>query len=135
MGSCQWRFFITMECDHLEKGKGKRRIFRFFIFLDRRFRSLTLRRNHLHSFQVKARLYINFIALRKYNFLDYFLFCFMYKIFAVTIRNITPYTERTFQSQMLTSLRKSSSVSCFSIRPASGLHSAQSSFIFHLNAF
>ena len=42
------------------------------------------------TFHVKARLYVNFIALRKYNFLDYFLFCFVYKIFAVTIRNITP---------------------------------------------
>ena len=42
------------------------------------------------TFQVKARLYVNFIAVRKYNFLDYFLFCFVYKLFAVTIRNITP---------------------------------------------
>ena len=34
----------------------------------------------------KARLYINVIAVRKYNFLDSFLFCFVYKtIFAVTI--------------------------------------------------
>ena len=55
------------------------------------FRSLTLRRNHLHStFQVKARLYVNFIAVLKYNFLDSFLFCFVYKIFAVTTRNIIP---------------------------------------------
>ena len=29
------------------------------------------------TFQVKARLYVNFIAVRKYNFLDYFLFCFV----------------------------------------------------------
>ena len=42
------------------------------------------------TFQVKARLYVNFIVVRKYNFLDYFLFCFVYKLFAVTIRNITP---------------------------------------------
>ena len=42
------------------------------------------------TFQVKARLYVNFIAVRKYNFLDYFLFCFVYKLFAVTIRNIIP---------------------------------------------
>ena len=42
------------------------------------------------TFQVKARLYVNFIAVRKYSFLDYFLFYFVYKIFAVTIRNITP---------------------------------------------
>ena len=55
------------------------------------FRSLTLRRNHLRStFQVKARLYVNFIAVRKYNFLSSFLFCFVYKIFAVTTRNIIP---------------------------------------------
>ena len=34
----------------------------------------------------KARLYVNVIAVRKYNFLDSFLFCFVYKtIFAVTI--------------------------------------------------
>ena len=42
------------------------------------------------TFQVKARLYVNFIAVRKYSFLDYLLFYFVYKIFAVTIRNITP---------------------------------------------
>ena len=35
------------------------------------------------TFQVKARLYVNFIAVRKYNFLDSFFF------FAVTILNIT----------------------------------------------
>ena len=34
----------------------------------------------------KARLYVNVIAVRKYNFLDSFLFCFVYKtIFVVTI--------------------------------------------------
>ena len=43
------------------------------------------------TFQVKARLYVNFIAVPKYSFLDYFLCCcFVYKIFAVTIRNIIP---------------------------------------------
>ena len=43
------------------------------------------------TFQVKARLYVNFIAVPKYSFLDSFLCCcFVYKIFAVTIRNITP---------------------------------------------
>ena len=41
------------------------------------------------TFQVKARLYVNFIVVRKYNFLDYFLFCFVYKLFTVTIRNIS----------------------------------------------
>ena len=35
-------------------------------------------------------IYVNIIAVRKYNFLDSFLFCFVYKIFAVTIRNIIP---------------------------------------------
>ena len=80
------------------------------------------------TFQVKARLYVNFIALRKYNFLDSF-FCFTYKIFAVTILNITPLTERTFQSRMLTFLRKSSSVSSF-LKPAIGLNSVQSFFYF-----
>ena len=42
------------------------------------------------TFQVKTRLYVYFIAVRKYNFLDYLSFCFVYKLFAVTIRNITP---------------------------------------------
>ena len=42
------------------------------------------------TFQVKARLFVNFIAVRKYNLLDSFSFCFVYKIFAVTIRNIIP---------------------------------------------
>ena len=43
------------------------------------------------TFQVKARLYVNFIAVPKYSFLDSFLCCcFVYKIFAVTIRNIIP---------------------------------------------
>ena len=37
------------------------------------------------TFQFKARLYVNFIAVRKYNFLDSFLFCFVYKIFVVSI--------------------------------------------------
>ena len=37
------------------------------------------------TFQVKARLYVNFIAVRKYNFLDSFFFCFVHKIFAGTI--------------------------------------------------
>ena len=42
------------------------------------------------TFQVKARLYVNFIAVPKYNFLDSFsCCCFVYKIFAVTTRNIT----------------------------------------------
>ena len=40
------------------------------------------------TFQVKARLYVNFIAVRKYNFLDSFWFCFAYKIFAVTNQHI-----------------------------------------------
>ena len=45
------------------------------------------------TFQVKARLYVNFIAAPnyEYSFLDsFFCCCFEYKIFAVTIRNITP---------------------------------------------
>ena len=46
------------------------------------------------TFQVKARLYVNFkffIAVPKYSFLDsFFCCCLVYKIFAVTIRNITP---------------------------------------------
>ena len=48
------------------------------------------------TFQVKARLYVTFIAVRKHNFLDSFLvlFCFVLfcvqKMFAVTIQNIIP---------------------------------------------
>ena len=43
------------------------------------------------TFQVKARLYVNFIAVPKHSFLDsFFCCCLVYKIFAVTIRNITP---------------------------------------------
>ena len=40
-----------MECDHREKWKGKGQFLGIsqFIFLDGSFRSLTLRRNHLHS--------------------------------------------------------------------------------------
>ena len=68
------------------------------------------------TFQVKARLYVNFIALRKYNFLDFF--GFTYKIFAVTILNIIPLTERTFHSRMLTFFKKKQfslqfSIACF----------------------
>ena len=39
------------------------------------------------TFQVKARLYVNFIAVPKYSFLDSFFCCcfFVYKIFAVAI--------------------------------------------------
>ena len=59
---------------------------------------------HAQPFKLRRGQYVNFIALRKYNFLDFF--CFAYKIFAVTILNIIPLTERTFQSRMLTFLRK-----------------------------
>ena len=75
--------------------------------------------------RLQVHVNVNFVALRKYNFLDFF--GFTYKIFAVTILNIIPLTERTFQSRMLTFLRKSSSVSSF-LLPASGLHSVQSFF-------
>ena len=43
------------------------------------------------TFQVKARLYVNFIGVPKYSFLNsFFCCCLVYKIFAVTIRDITP---------------------------------------------
>ena len=42
------------------------------------------------TFYVKARLHVNFITVRKYTFLDSLFFCFVSKIFAVTILNITP---------------------------------------------
>ena len=103
-----------MECDHLEKGKGKGQflgISHFWIdvlgLLP--YEGTTFIPNK--TFQLMARLDVNFIAVRKYNFLDYFLCCFVYKLLAVTVRNITPQTERTFQSRMLPSLRKSRSVS------------------------
>ena len=48
-------FLNTMECDHREKGEGKRTILRYFIFLDRSFGSLILRRSHLHSQPFKLR--------------------------------------------------------------------------------
>ena len=61
--------------------------------------------------------------------------CFVYKIFALTIRNIIPYPERTFQSRMFTSLRKSSSVSSFTLACSRFTVVYRVSFIFHLNAF
>ena len=43
------------------------------------------------TFEVKARLYVNFIGVPKCSFLDsFFCCCLVYKIFAVTIRDITP---------------------------------------------
>ena len=123
-----------MECDYRGKGKGKRTILRYFIFLDRSFSLRSFRlannllRNHLYAQPFKLRRgYVNFIALRKYNFLDSFFCCSAYKIYAVTILNIIPLTERTFQSRMLTFLRKNSSVSSF-LWPAIGLHGVQSFF-------
>ena len=64
-----------------------------------------------------CRQYVNFIALRKYNFLGFF-FCFANKIYAVTILNIIPLTERTFHSRMLTFFKKKQfslqfSIACF----------------------
>ena len=38
--------------------------------------------NHLYAQQLD---YLNLIAVRKYHFLDSFLFCVVYKVFAVTI--------------------------------------------------
>ena len=62
------------------------------------------------NLSTKARLYVNLLPYRRYNFLDFFFFCFGSKILAVTILNIFPLTERVFQSRMLTIFRKSSSV-------------------------
>ena len=91
----QRRLLNTMERDHRGKGQGKRTILKYFIFLHRSlsFRlANNLRRNHLHAqpFKLRRGQYVNFIALRKYNFLIFF--CFAYKIFAVTILNIIPLT-------------------------------------------
>ena len=62
----------------------------------------------------RTRLYVNYIAVRKYNFFDYFLFSFVYKLFAVTIRNIS--------LQIL-----------YSLLQVYIVHRV--SFIFHLNVF
>ena len=81
-----------MECDHREKGKGKGQFLgiSYFWIEVLGLNYLTKEPPSFPTFQVKARLYVNFIAVRKYNFLDSFLFCFAYKIFAVTIRHIIP---------------------------------------------
>ena len=60
------------------KGQGKRTILRYFIFLHRSLRlANNLRRNHLHAqpFKLRRGQYVNYIALRKQNFLDFFWFC------------------------------------------------------------
>ena len=76
----QWRFFNTMECDHREKGKGKVQFLGIswnFIFLDRSFRSLTLRRNHLHSQPFKLRRDCMYILLPYGNTIFSITFCFV----------------------------------------------------------
>ena len=85
----------------------------------------------------KARLYVNVIAVRKYNFLDSFLFCFVYKtIFAVTIdskyhslnwkdvsvTNVDIFEKKQFSLQFL-----------YSLLQVYIVHRV--SFIFHLNVF
>ena len=85
----------------------------------------------------KARLYVNVIAVRKYNFLDSFLFCFVYKtIFAVTIdskyhslnwkdvsvTNVDIFEKEQFSLQFFSSLLQVYIV-------------YRVSFIFHLNPF
>ena len=87
---------------------GKRTILRYFIFLHRSlsYRSFrlanNLRRNHLHAQPFKLRRDCMKILLPYVNIIFSIFFCFAYKIFAVTILNIIPLTERTFQSRMLT---------------------------------
>ena len=64
-----------MEFDHREKGEGKRTIFRYFIFWTEvlGLNYPTKEPPSFPTFQVKARLYVNFIAVPKYSFLDSFL--------------------------------------------------------------
>ena len=85
--------FLT-RCNSItvRKGRGKRQFLgiSYFWIEVLGLNYLTKEPPSFPTFQVKARLYVNFIAVRKYSFLDYFLFYFVYKIFAVTIRNITP---------------------------------------------
>ena len=83
-----------MECDHREKGKGKGQFLGISHFWLEVLGLLPYEEppslSSFPTFQIKGRLYVNFFAIRKYNFLNYFLFCFVYKLFAVTIRNIIP---------------------------------------------
>ena len=63
-----------MECDHHEKGEEKRNISYFGMFFMKKFQVSYLMKEppSFPTFQVKARLYVNyvnFIAVRKYNFL------------------------------------------------------------------
>ena len=62
-----------MECDHREKGEGKRTIFRYFIFLDGSFRSVLPYEGT--TFRVNARLYVNFMPYG--NTFSSILFCFV----------------------------------------------------------
>ena len=73
--------FNTMECDHRQKGEGKGQFcgisyFWIEVFLKEvlgllPYEGTTFIPNPL-SMQVKARLYFNFTAVRKYNRLDSF---------------------------------------------------------------
>ena len=116
--------FNIMECDHLEKGEGKRTILRYCISY---FRIEVFLKEVLGLLPYEGTAFIPNLSsysetVCKFHcrteiihFSRFFFVCFVNKIFAITIRNIIPYTDRTFQSRMLTSLRKCSSVSSFSI--------------------
>ena len=100
--SDQWTIFLTRwNAITVRKGRGKKTILRYFIFLNRlslslrSFRSLTLRRNHLHSQPFKlSETVCKFYCRTEKQFpllvFCFVLYCFVYKIFAVTIRNIIP---------------------------------------------
>ena len=95
-----------MECDHREKGKVKRTIFRYFIFLDRSFRSLTLRRNHLHSqrFKLRRLTVCKFYCRTETQFSRLLFVLFCVQNLCCNDSKYHSLTERTFQSQMLTNV-------------------------------
>ena len=129
----QRRIFKMTECNH--RGKGERNevkkeqicpISYFWI------RSLSLRRNHLHTnLQVKARLYVNFNALRKYDFLDtffsFFLCCDDSKYHSLNWKEVSDTNVDIFEKKH------------FSLQFFFSLHQVyivyRVSFIFRLNAF
>ena len=77
-------------------------------------------------------IYVNIIAVRKYNFLDSFLFCFVYKIFAVTIDSKYHFGRLGHECWHLweKTVQSSFSMACFRCYIVYRV-----SFIFHLNAF
>ena len=91
------------------------------------------------TFQVKTKLFVNFIAVRKYNFLDslFGLFCTVLckKIFALTIQNIIPleWKDVSVTNADIFDKEQFSLQFFYSLLQVYIVHRV--SFIFHLNAF